>query len=255
MIIACNWKMNMNSTAAHDLISAMISCGISCGISDGLSAKGGNHVQRIVFPPFPLLSAVHSVASASDIAVGGQDCHRESGGAFTGDVSAAMLSDAGCQWVILGHSERRQHHHEDDHLIAQKVMAAQSAGLSVILCVGETADARSSGMADTIVLDMLKSSLSDDVDLTRLAIAYEPVWAIGTGQTASQADILDMHMAIKGFLRSIAAAHLAVLYGGSVRADNAASIMAIDGVDGLLIGGASLNAESINAITEAAVQT
>ena len=147
------------------------------------------------------------------------------------------------------------HHHEDDHLIAQKVMAAQSAGLSVILCVGETADARSSGMADTIVLDMLKSSLSDDVDLTRLAIAYEPVWAIGTGQTASQADILDMHMAIKGFLRSIAAAHLAVLYGGSVRADNAASIMAIDGVDGLLIGGASLNAESINAITEAAVQT
>lgn len=239
----------MTTATAHDLISAMISSGISAG----LSAEDGNHVQRIVFPPFPLLSGVHAVASASNIAVGGQDCHSESDGAFTGDVSAPMLSDAGCQWVILGHSERRRHHHEANQLIAQKVMAAQSAGLSVILCVGETADARSSGAADTIVLDMLKSSLPDNVDLTRLAIAYEPVWAIGTGQTASPADISDMHKAIKGFLKSLAAANQVVLYGGSVRSENAASIMAIDGVDGLLIGGASLDADSINAITAAAL--
>ena len=238
MIIACNWKMNMTTETALDLVADM---------ATQVAVTG---VQRIIFPPFPLLAAIHMRVAGTDILMGGQDCHTEQKGAFTGDVSASMLSDVGCKWVIIGHSERRQLHHETNDLIAAKVAAAQSAGLSVILCVGETEQDRLAGASDVVVLDMLASSLPADIDPTRLAIAYEPVWAIGTGQNASEAEISAMHNRIGGFLAASNMKHVPVLYGGSVKPDNAAAIMAMASVDGVLVGGASLDAHSIKAITD-----
>ena len=238
MIIACNWKMNMTTETALDLVADM---------ATQVAVTG---VQRIIFPPFPLLAAIHMRVAGTDILMGGQDCHSEQKGAFTGDVSASMLSDVGCKWVIIGHSERRQLHHETNDLIAAKVAAAQSAGLSVMLCVGETEQDRRAGASDAVVLDMLASSLPADIDPTRLAIAYEPVWAIGTGQNASEAEISAMHNRIGGFLAASNMKHVPVLYGGSVKPDNAAAIMAMASVDGVLVGGASLDAHSIKAITD-----
>ncbi len=238
MIIACNWKMNMTTETALDLVADM---------ATQVAVTG---VQRIIFPPFPLLAAIHMRVAGTDILMGGQDCHTEQKGAFTGDVSASMLSDVGCKWVIIGHSERRQLHHETNDLIAAKVAAAQSAGLSVMLCVGETEQDRCAGASDAVVLDMLASSLPADIDPTRLAIAYEPVWAIGTGQNASEAEISAMHNRIGGFLAASNMKHVPVLYGGSVKPDNAAAIMAMESVDGVLVGGASLDAHSIKAITD-----
>jgi triosephosphate isomerase len=238
MIIACNWKMNMTTETALDLVADM---------ATQVAVTG---VQRIIFPPFPLLAAIHMRVAGTDILMGGQDCHTEQKGAFTGDVSASMLSDVGCKWVIIGHSERRQLHHETNDLIAAKVAAAQSAGLSVMLCVGETEQDRRAGASDVVVLDMLASSLPADIDPTRLAIAYEPVWAIGTGQNASEAEISAMHNRIGGFLAASNMKHVPVLYGGSVKPDNAAAIMAMASVDGVLVGGASLDAHSIKAITD-----
>ena len=238
MIIACNWKMNMTTETALDLVADM---------ATQVAVTG---VQRIIFPPFPLLAAIHMRVAGTDILMGGQDCHTEQKGAFTGDVSASMLSDVGCKWVIIGHSERRQLHHETNDLIAAKVAAAQSAGLSVMLCVGETEQDRCAGASDAVVLDMLASSLPADIDPTRLAIAYEPVWAIGTGQNASEAEISAMHNRIGGFLAASNMKHVPVLYGGSVKPDNSAAIMSIASVDGVLVGGASLDAHSIKAITD-----
>ena len=238
MIIACNWKMNMNTETALDLVADM---------ATQMAVTG---VQRIIFPPFPFLAAIHMRVAGTDILMGGQDCHTEQNGAFTGDVSASMLSDVECKWVIIGHSERRQLHHETNDLIAAKVAAAQLAGLSVMLCVGETEQDRRAGASDVVVLDMLASSLPADIDPTRLAIAYEPVWAIGTGQNASEADISAMHNRIAGFLAASNMKHVPVLYGGSVNPDNAAAIMAMASVGGVLIGGASLDANSIKAITD-----
>lgn len=238
MIIACNWKMNMNTETALDLVADMAAQVVVTG------------VQRIIFPPFPLLAAIHMRIAGTDILMGGQDCHTEQKGAFTGDVSASMLSDVGCKWVIIGHSERRQLHHENNDLIAAKIAAAQSAGLSVMLCVGETGKDRQAGASDAVVLDMLASSLPADIDPMRLAIAYEPVWAIGTGQNASEADISAMHNRIGDFLAASNMKHVPVLYGGSVKPDNAAAIMSIASVDGVLVGGASLDADSIKAITD-----
>ena len=238
MIIACNWKMNMNTETALDLVADM---------ATQMAVTG---VQRIIFPPFPLLAAIHMRIAGTDILMGGQDCHTEQNGAFTGDVSASMLSDVGCKWVIIGHSERRQLHHETNDLIAAKVAAAQLAGLSVMLCVGETEEDRRAGSSDVVVQDMLASSIPADIDPTRLAIAYEPVWAIGTGQNASEADISAMHNRIEGFLAASNMEHVPVLYGGSVNPDNAAAIMAMASVGGVLIGGASLDANSIKAITD-----
>ena len=238
MIIACNWKMNINTETALDLVAEMAAQVVVTG------------VQRIIFPPFPLLAAIHMRIAGTDILMGGQDCHTEQKGAFTGDVSASMLSDVGCKWVIIGHSERRQLHHETNDLIVAKVAAAQTAGLSVMLCVGETGKDRQAGASDAVVMDMLALSLPADIDPMRLAIAYEPVWAIGTGQNASEADISSMHNRIGDFLAASNMKHVPVLYGGSVKLDNAAAIMSIASVDGVLVGGASLDAHSIKAITD-----
>lgn len=211
-------------------------------------------VQVALAPPFTLVSGMRE--AVNDIGVGGQDCHVQTGGAFTGDVSAALLVDAGADFVIVGHSERRALHGETDALVRAKAEAAQAAGLSVILCVGETEAERDSGNAEAVVTGQLAGSLPQGEEAAaKLAVAYEPVWAIGTGRVPSVDDVGAMHRAIRAKLASVygeAGAAVRILYGGSVNAGNAADLLAADEVGGALVGGASLTAESFTAIIGAA---
>lgn len=205
-------------------------------------------------PPFTLIHAVRKEATL--IAVGGQDCHPEESGAHTGDVSASMVKDAGGSFVILGHSERRQNHGETSALVKRKMASAFEAGLNVILCVGETAEQRDSGEAEKVVFEQIEQSLAEiDAISERLTVAYEPVWAIGTGRTASAGEIGSMHGALRGRLTDMLGddgAKVRILYGGSVNAENVAEILGVDNVDGALVGGASLSAESFLGIIMAA---
>jgi triosephosphate isomerase (TIM) len=211
-------------------------------------------VQVALAPPFTLIHAMRE--AVNEIGVGGQDCHAEGGGAFTGDVSAPLLADAGAEFVIVGHSERRAGHGEGDALVRAKATAAHAAGLAVILCVGETEAERDSGNAETVVTGQLAGSLPEgDEAASRLSIAYEPVWAIGTGRVPSVADVGAMHRAIRAKLGEVygdAGTEIRILYGGSVNAGNAAELLAADEVGGALVGGASLTAESFTAIIGAA---
>ena len=211
-------------------------------------------VQVALAPPFTLINAMRE--AAGDIGVGGQDCHVETSGAFTGDVSAALLADAGADFVIVGHSERRALHGETDALVRAKAEAALVAGLGVILCVGETEAERDSGNAEAVVTGQVAGSLPHDEDaVAKLAVAYEPVWAIGTGRVPSVADVGAMHRAIRAKLVEVygeAGAGVRILYGGSVNAGNASDLLAADDVGGALVGGASLTAESFTAIIGAA---
>jgi triosephosphate isomerase len=194
-------------------------------------------------------------AEKSPIAIGGQDCHALASGAYTGDVSAEMLRDAGATAVILGHSERRQYHGETNVIVAGKVKAARRAGLTPILCVGESDKERGAGQAVPVVTQQLLASIPPELEAGDLTIAYEPIWAIGTGKTPTAADIAEMHAAIRATLmeRFPAAANaLRILYGGSVKPDNAAEILSVRNVDGALVGGASLKAADFLAIIRAA---
>ena len=176
-------------------------------------------------------------------------------GAFTGEVAAQMLADLGCQWVILGHSERRQYHAESDELVTAKLTAAVAAGLQPVVCVGETREQRESGEAQDVVGSQLNGALAGQSGLERLVVAYEPVWAIGTGLTASPGQAQEMHAFIRGRLESIDgvdAAQTRLLYGGSVKAANAAELFAMPDIDGALVGGAALVVEDFLAITDAA---
>ena len=205
----------------------------------------------LVCPPATQIATVARLLAGSPIAVGGQDCHPESQGAHTGDISAPMLRDAGASHVILGHSERRQNHGETDALVRAKVRAAVEAGLTPIVCVGESADERQAGWETGVVGKQLNGSLPDDF---AGILAYEPVWAIGTGRTATQADVAAMHLFIRQtIVRRFGAAgeHMLILYGGSVRPSNAASLMAVPHVGGALVGGASLNASDFLDIARA----
>lgn len=216
-------------------------------------------------PPFTL---IHGMAEAvHGLAVGGQDCHARASGAFTGDVSAAMLADAGARFAIVGHSERRARcdfghgdfgHGEGDPLVRAKAEAALAGDLSVILCVGEREAERDAGRAEAVVTAQLAGSLPEGEGAAgRLAVAYEPVWAIGTGRIPTPDDIGAMHGAIRAELVKVygeAGETIRILYGGSVNAENATGILAIDGVDGVLVGGASLVAESFSTIIHAAAQ-
>ncbi len=193
----------------------------------------------ILCPPFTLLAE-----AGTKFALGGQDCHAQAQGAHTGDISAAMLKDAGCTYVIVGHSERRQNHGETDASVHAKAGAALTAGLTPIVCVGETLEQRKSGRAEAVVAQQIRESAPQG----EFILAYEPIWAIGTGETASEADIAAMHRHIKTLLP----ANTPVLYGGSVKASNAKEILYIPGVDGVLVGGASLKAEEFCAIIDAA---
>lgn len=211
-------------------------------------------VDVALAPPFTLIAAMSEAVET--IGVGGQDCHAKPSGAFTGDVSAPILADAGASFTIVGHSERRAMHGETDADVRAKAEAAQAAGLSVILCVGETEQERDSGKAVEIVTGQVSGSVPQGENaVATLSIAYEPVWAIGTGRVPSVADVGEMHRALRARLVEIygdAGAEVRILYGGSVNAGNAAELLAADDVGGALVGGASLTAESFSAIIGAA---
>ncbi|HUZ74803.1 MAG TPA: triose-phosphate isomerase [Stellaceae bacterium] len=207
----------------------------------------------LVCPPATLVMAVADALAGSAIAVGGQDCHEAAKGAHTGDLSAVMLKDAGCRFVILGHSERRLGHGESDARVRAKVETARAAGLAVILCIGETFAERDSGATLTVLSRQIAGSLPNGLAAAEVAIAYEPVWAIGTGRTPTLEQVAEAHAHIRAALAAKLddAAAIRILYGGSVKADNASALMAVANVDGALVGGASLDAGEFWAIAHA----
>jgi triosephosphate isomerase (TIM) len=237
-LVAGNWKMNGQRADGLALAAELA--------RRAGAARGGEapRCELLVCPPATLLSSVHEIIAGSNLALGGQDCHAAPKGAFTGDVSAEMLADLGCTHVILGHSERRHGHGETDAVVRAKIDGAGRAGLASILCVGETQQQRQAGEAIAVVSAQLAGSIPDGVALDRLIVAYEPVWAIGTGLSATLEDIARMHAAIRARL----APEARILYGGSVNPTNAAGILALPDVDGALVGGASLDADAFWAI-------
>ena len=244
-LIAGNWKMNGLKADGVALVQ-----GIAAWAAAGPSAK----TQIVVCPPFTLLSEAVR-AGDGKLAVGGQNCHAKVAGAHTGDISAAMLKDAGCQYVILGHSERRADHGETDQMVAAKALAAQEAGLISIICVGETLEQREAGQTSAVVNAQILASVPDTASAADTIIAYEPVWAIGTGKVATPDQAQAVHAAIRDtlciHLGGFEAKGVRILYGGSMKPDNAASLLALPDVDGGLIGGASLKVEDFTAIIAA----
>lgn len=244
--IVGNWKMNG--------LRAMLSEARAIDRSSQRLMK----VEVALAPPFTLIHAVHR--EAEQIGVGAQDCHHESEGAFTGDVSASMVLDSGAKFVILGHSERRQNHNETNALVRQKAETAIAAGLRIIMCCGETEQTRDEGKAESFVTRQLRASLPEQIDNVEdvLTVAYEPIWAIGTGRTPTVEDVAAMHTAIRKLLIDLygeeAAEKLRILYGGSVKPDNAKELLGADNVGGALVGGASLTAENFLGIVVAAAE-
>lgn len=232
-LIAGNWKMNLRRGDAVAL---------AAGIVEKCAAEPDPGCDLLVCPPAPMLHAVAEQLAGSPVSLGAQDCHAEQSGAHTGDISAAMLADAGCVQVIVGHSERRADHREDDALVKAKAAAAHKEGLGAIICIGETLAQRDAGEALNVVGDQLASSLPDAVNAENTVIAYEPIWAIGTGLTPTTEQIDEVHNHIRALLVESMGdgANVRILYGGSVKPDNAAAIMVIEHVNGGLIGGASL---------------
>jgi triosephosphate isomerase len=249
-LIAGNWKMFKTGPEAAELASGLKS--LLSDISD---------VDVMVAPAFTALGVVVDVLKGSQIQVGGQDLFWETEGAYTGEVSAPMLKAAGCSCVIIGHSERRQYFGETNSTVNKKIKAALLGGLMPVMCVGESEDEREKGQTFSVVQGQLEEGLqglgTDEID--RLTIAYEPVWAIGTGKTATTDQAQEVHQFIRvqiqtAYGNSIADA-LRILYGGSVKGDNIAGLMAMDDIDGALVGGASLEAESFAAIVRGSVDT
>lgn len=242
MLVVGNWKMN----------------GLRAQLSEiaAIGALAGQHVEVEVglCVPATLITAASEVAGAAFI--GGQDCHAKANGAHTGCLSAAMVKEAGARQVIVGHSERRTDQHENSADVAAKALAAHAEGLGVILCLGETLETRDGGQAVAFVLDQLAESLPEGASSDWLSIAYEPIWAIGTGRIPTMEQIAEMHGALRGALRDhIGAAQadtMRLLYGGSVNAANATEIFALEDVDGGLVGGASLKVDSFGPIIAAA---
>lgn len=245
-LVVGNWKMHGTLAEAAALVD---------GLVERLTARGAAAVRPaeiVLCPPHPLLVPVGRRVRAVPFRLGGQDCSSAPPGARTGDVAAAMLRDAGCAFVLLGHSERRTHQHESDAAVRAKVVAAQAAGLTAIVCVGESAAVRRGGHATRHVTDQVLASLPASVDAAATVVAYEPIWSIGTGDTPGVADIEAMHAAIRDALvQTHGPGPWRVLYGGSVRARNAGTIGAGAGVDGLLVGGASLQPGEFWGICEA----
>ena len=238
-LVAGNWKMN----GLREDGSAL-----ARGLAQRTAAAGGSgpDCELLVCPPATLLTVVRDILAGSGIALGGQDCHGAAKGAFTGDISPEMLADAGCSHVILGHSERRQGHRESDAAVREKILGAWRAGLVAVLCVGETLPQHQAGNKAAVVSAQLAGSIPDGAGAANLVVAYEPVWAIGTGLTPTLEDIGAMHADI----RSRLPAGTRVLYGGSVNPQNAAGILRLSEVDGALVGGASLDPESFWAIAK-----
>lgn len=242
--IAGNWKMQGDKAFVDNLLQALESI-------DQLPVK------TAVFPPFVYLIQAHQYLQHSPMHLGAQNMSDHEPGAYTGEISASMLTDVGCKYVLVGHSERRQYNGESDELCALKVVAAQKSGLIPILCVGETLQQRQQKQTLTIIEKQLATVIKhDDVDASRLVIAYEPIWAIGTGQTATPEVAQEVHGFIRKLLESWVgelADNIICLYGGSVKPSNAAELLAMPDIDGALVGGASLKAEAFIAICQAAV--
>jgi triosephosphate isomerase len=247
-LIAGNWKMHCLGAEAVALARA-----VAAGAQD--TGAGPIDADLLICPTTLHLGAVADAVKGSAVAVGGQDCHEAKQGAHTGDIAAPMLRDAGASWVILGHSERRHNHGETDELVREKTLAAVAAGLTPIVCVGETDDQRAGGQETEVVGWQIAGSLPKPF---AGVIAYEPVWAIGSGRTATEHDVATMHAFIREELvRQFgdAGQDILILYGGSVRPANAAGLLAIPHVGGALVGGASLRAEDFLAIARAARAT
>jgi len=244
-LVAGNWKMHGSLAENAALLEAL------------KPALAG--IEAVVCVPFPYLAQVQSALAGSSIAWGAQNVSEQAKGAFTGEVSASMLLDFGCKYVIVGHSERRSLYGESDELVAKKYMAAQAAGLTPILCVGESLEERESGVTEAVVARQLDAVINAAgvESLAKAVVAYEPVWAIGTGKTASPEQAQAVHAFIRSKIASIDAAvadGLVIQYGGSVKAANAAELMVQPDIDGGLIGGASLVADEFVAICRAAAK-
>jgi triosephosphate isomerase (TIM) len=249
-VVAGNWKMHTDANSGRALAAE---------IRDALARQplcAG--VVTVLAPPFPVLSAVGEEIVGSGIGLAAQNMYPEESGAYTGEVSPGMLLASGCSHVILGHSERRQYFHESDEFINSKVRKALAHGLIPIVCVGETLEQREGGITEDVVGTQVRGVLADigAVDMPRVILAYEPIWAIGTGRTASPEQAQEVHFYIRGVLASLygkeIAAQVVIQYGGSVKADNAAELFAQPDVDGGLIGGASLKSGDFLAIIRAA---
>jgi triosephosphate isomerase len=248
-----NWKMNTNQASASSLAR---------GVIDACAAVQAR-VDVVVFPPLPYMLTVHTIIRnrPTTVAVGSQDVYHRPDGAFTGEVSAAMLADCGCRAVLAGHSERRHVLGESDELVNLKVRATIEAGLTSVLCVGETLAQREAGATDAVNAAQIRTGLADvgKRQLADVVIAYEPVWAIGTGKTATPDNAQEAHAKIRGLIRDLhgadAADRIRIIYGGSVKPSNAAALFAKPDIDGGLIGGASLEVEDFAAIARAAAGT
>lgn len=243
-MIAGNWKMNGLSADGIKLASE---------IATAVKSKKRD-CEFVVCPPFTLLNMVKKSLRGSKIALGAQDCHTADKGAHTGDISPLMLQDLGCSYVILGHSERRTDHHESSALVCQKAVAAHNAGLKTIICIGETLEQRESGKTIAVCSKQVKDSLPDDSKAANVVVAYEPIWAIGTGKTPTPEEVEEVHAAIREVLANkigkSEAGKMRILYGGSVKPSNAEVMLSLPDVDGALIGGASLKSVDFIAIAD-----
>lgn len=245
-LVVGNWKMHGGTTQNRDLLNAVIA-----------GTEGMNKASLAVCVPYPYLSQAQSILQATYVRWGAQNVSQYDKGAYTGEVSAAMLMDFGCRYVIVGHSERRALYGEDSHTVALKFRAAQSVGLTPVLCIGETLDQREAAITEQAVAEQLDAIIElVGIDaLARSVLAYEPVWAIGTGKTATPEQAQEVHAFIRGRIaasNSEVATGLQILYGGSAKANNAAELFAMPDIDGGLIGGASLVADEFIAICDAA---
>ncbi len=241
-LIAGNWKMNGLRTDSAALVAGLLS---------RRASETDFDADMLVCPPATLLDRVGQRLAGSQIALGAQDCHVEQTGAFTGDVSAAMIKDMGAAYVIVGHSERRSGHHESNGLIRAKADAALAVGLTAIVCVGESEPERRAGRACDVVCSQLSGSIPDGASPETLVVAYEPIWAIGSGRIPTADEVVEIHATLRRCLRDAMgspASGVRILYGGSVKPCNAREFLALPDVDGCLVGGASLDADEFWAI-------
>ena len=247
-LIAGNWKMNGLLKDGAELAKE---------IAAGVKNMGKTDLEFLVCPPFILLPAVRKALRGARVALGAQDCHFAAKGAHTGDISPAMLADAGCCCVILGHSERRADHGETDALVCKKAVAAHQNGLKAVVCIGETEGERDAGQTIDVCSRQILGSVPDNATAKNTVVAYEPVWAIGTGKTPTAAGVEDVHAAVRKVLAKklgkAEAGKMRILYGGSVKPGNAAEFLSLPDVDGALIGGASLKAEDFLGIAKAII--
>ena len=244
-MIAGNWKMNGLLADGVDLAK---------GIAQEVKSMGKPECEFLVCPPFTLLTSVKKVLRGSKVALGAQDAHFAEKGAHTGDISPLMLKEIGCQYVILGHSERRADHGESSELVNKKAVAVNAAGLKTVICIGETLEQRDAGKTIEVCTKQIQGSVPETATSANTVIAYEPVWAIGTGKTPTAQDVEEVHAAVrKALAKKLGkgnAGKMLILYGGSVKPSNAKEFLSLPDVDGALIGGASLKVSDFISIAK-----